>query len=167
MRGRKLICLVLCLLLLCGTAFADASFSFRDGVTWSTTPAQMLAAEGVDDSGVNKHDGNGYTYYYIKGKDVYYVFRGEQLVQAYTIRSGSAYDAALERLTARYGAPADVPADTVTTLINSLVPNSVMPGTLGSLAAWRLSDGTLATLFTFDGLTCTVYFHEQRIVNGN
>lgn len=167
MRLRKLFCLVLILPLFCGTAAADTAFSFRNGVTWDTTPQQMLAAEGLSESGVNKHDGNGYTYYYLRGQDVYYVFRGERLVQAYTVQSGSAYDAALERLKALYGAAADVSADTVTALLNILVPSSVMPSTLGSLAAWRLSDGTLAALFIIDGACCTAYFHEQRILGGN
>ena len=163
MRGRKLICLALCLLLLCGTAFADASFSFRDGVTWSTTPAQMLAAEGVDDSGVNKHDDNGYTYYYLKGQNVYYVYRGEQLVQAYRVESGGAYAAALERLTSRYGTPADVAADTVASLWNALVPGGLSTDQITGLSAWRLSDSTLATLFMIDGAACTAFFQEQRI----
>lgn len=165
-RPRSFLCLSLALLLAFGAAAADTAFSFRNGITWSTAPAQMLFAEGLGESGVNQHSDRGYSYYYLKGQDVYYVFRGEQLVQAYAVLPGGAYAGELERLSAQYGPPAEGSADRVAALWNTLVPGGLSPEMLGALSTWKLSDGTLAALFAADGKTCAAYFHEQRILGG-
>jgi len=153
----------LCLLLLLpALAAAGTAFSFR-GVTWDTTPAQMMAAEGIaeGDGSYNCGEYNGFTNYYLKSQNVYYVFRGEQLATAYALVSG-AYDAKAAELTTAYGDPAEVAADTVSALLNRLSPNS----TFSNLTAWRLSDGTLAALVAVGGETYVIYFNEQRVSGG-
>ncbi|HRX08595.1 MAG TPA: hypothetical protein P5559_05465 [Candidatus Limiplasma sp.] len=160
---RRLAGLALALVLLCGTAFAGTAFSFRGGVDGTTAPAQMLAAEGVADGGYNQRDENGYTFFYIKGQNAYYVFRGELLLQAYTVQAADAYAQTLEAQTVRYGAPVEVSADTVAALWNTFVPNAVMPEMLSNLIGWQLSDGTLAALFILEGKACMAYFNQQQM----
>jgi hypothetical protein len=157
--------LTLLFLFACASA-AASSFSFRSGVTWDTTPAQMLAAEGLQegDGSYNRQEYGDYTYFYLKTADIYYVFRGEQPVMAYSLPSPDAFSAELERLTALYGPPADITADTVATLLNLVIPDSAGPGDITGLSAWRLSDGTLAAMFAIGDFNFQIYFHEQRIV---
>lgn len=164
---RRLSCLALLLALLCGTA-AAADFSFRSGVDWSTASEQMLSAEGISagDGSYNEKLHNGYRFFYLKGQSVYYVYRGEQLLQAYTVLPADAYAAELDRQTARYGTPAGDLAEAVETLWNSLYPGGLAPGAAADVVAWRLSDGTLAALFVTGGKTCMTYFNEQRILSG-
>ena len=161
MRGfRSLLIAAVCALLLPALAAAGTAFSFRSGVTWDTTPAQMLAAEG--DGSYNYGEYNGFGNYYFKAKNAYaYVFCGDQLATAYARVSGAYGDKAAE-LTGLYGDPADVSADTITSLLNQLSPNS----SFSDLTAWRLSDGTLAALMTVGGETYVVYFNEARILGG-
>ena len=158
------LCLALALLLFAGVADA-AAFAFR-GITWDSSVAQMMEAEGLTegDGKYNYHYGNGYDFYYLKAKNVYYVFRSDQPVIAYTVLSGGAYAGELENKTAAYGAPAEIGADTVCALINAVQgAGTVSSEDLANLAAWRLSDGTLAALFGIGGDTYMVYFQEQRI----
>ena len=173
LRGGIALGLILTLLFSC--AAADTAFSFRNGVTWASTVADMMAAEGLRDGGgnYNRHTQNGYTFFYLwnrggKTEDVYYVFRGDQPVTAYFLLSGGsdAYAAERERQTALYGSPADVSADTVAALLNAANPGSVRPDDFSRLTAWRLADGTVAALFTIGGDSYMAYFHEQRILNG-
>jgi len=158
-------------LLLCATATGSAAFSFRGGVTWDTTVDQMLAAEGLSEADYNQKELGGYTFFYLKGKNVYYVYRNvsgtDMLVQAYTVLSAEAYAAKLETLTAQFGAPADIEADTIITLMDTIYGSgSVTAGELTAFTAWRLADGTLAALFATGGAAYMAYFHEQRILNG-
>ena len=173
MRHLRIFSLSLVLLLLLASAAAATAFTFRSGVTWDTTPAQMLAAEGrqAGDDTYNRHTYNGYTFYYLwnrgeKTEDVYYVFVGEAPVMAYTLVQGGDFAAAQEQMAARYGAPADVSKETVSRLQNALIPSSTLPTDFSALAAWRLADGTLAALFTINGETYRAYFHQQRIPGG-
>ena len=167
MRRWFVLSLAFLLLISCASASAS-SFSFSNGITWDTTPAQMLAAEGVQEGGggYNEQAFEGYTFFYLKAADIYYVFRGDSLVMAYSLLPRGAFDAALAEQAALYGAPADIPADTVGTLLNLVIPDSAGPGDVGDLAAWRLPDGTLAALFAIGELNFRVYFHEQRILAG-
>lgn len=164
---RRLVCLALLLALVCGTA-AAAEFSFRSGVNWSTTTEQMLAAEGVSagDGSYNEKLYNGYRFFYLKAQNVYYVYRDEQLLQAYAVLPMDAYAAELERQTAMNGAPSGAEAEPVETLWNMLYPGGLAPGAATDVAAWRFSDGTLAALFTTGGKTCMTYFNEQNILSG-
>jgi hypothetical protein len=125
----------------------------------------MMAAEGLTegDGTYNQQPRNGYEFFYLKASKTYYVFREDQLVMAYTEASAGAYDGELERKTAQYGTPADVSADTVSALLNRLLPGSATAADFSSLTAWRLSDGTLAALFVIGGDSFMAYFHEQRI----
>jgi hypothetical protein len=150
-------------LLLPALAAADTAFSFRNGITWDTTVSQMMAAEGITEGDGTYNTGayNGFTNYYLKAHNVYYVFRGDQLATAYALASDP-YAATAAGLTALYGAPADVSADTVATLLNQLSPNS----SFSDLTAWSLSDGTLAALLTVGGEAYVVYFNVQRITDG-
>ncbi len=164
---RRLVCLALLLALVCGTA-AAADFSFRNGVAWSTTADQMLSAEGAaaGDGSYNEKLYNGYRFFYLKAQNVYYVYRGEQLLQAYAVLPMDAYAAELERQTALLGAPAGAEAEAVEALWNSLYPGGLTPGAAADTVTWRLSDGTLAALFITGGKTCVSYFNEQQIVSG-
>lgn len=164
---RRIFCLALLLALICDTA-AAAEFSFRSGVAWSTASEQMLAAEGLaaGDGSYNETLFNGYRFFYLKGQGVYYVYQGEQLLQAYTVQSADAYAAELDRQTARYGPPAGDLAEAVETLWNTLIPGGLAPGAAADVAAWRLSDGTLAALFVMGGKTCMTYFNEHMIPGG-
>lgn len=168
MRKSKIILSVslsLVLLLLLPAAMADTAFSFRNGVTWDTTIAEMMAAEGLQegDGTYNRREDNGFIFFYLKSKQVYYVFRGDRLVNAYSPMAGGTYAAQLEQQTARYGAPADISADTVSNLLNLMRPNSTAPDDFSDLTTWRLDDGTLAALFTINGESYMAYFHQQRI----
>ena len=163
---RRLLGLTLAIALLYSCAAADTAFSFRNGITWDTTADGMIAVEGVSAGEYNREEYNGYTFFYLKAENVYYVFRENLPVLAYAAVPGGAYDAELERQTARYGAPADIAADTVSLLLNRLIPNSPAPGDFSALAAWRLADGTLAALFTVGSESYMAYFHEQRILGG-
>ena len=167
---RRLAGLALALVLLCGIAFAGTAFSFRGGIDWNTTSKQMLVAEGIseDDGSYNEEYINGYYFYYLKAQNVYYVYRiysidSEQLLQAYTVQSADAYAQTLEAQTARYGAPAEVSADTVAALWNTFLPNAVMPDAITNLLGWQLSDGTLVALFILEGKTCLAYFNQQQM----
>jgi hypothetical protein len=157
--------LTLLFLFVC-TAAGASSFSFRSGITWDTTPAQMLAAEGLQegDENFNQHEDYGFTFFFLKEAAVYYVFRGEQLVMAYSLPSRDAFSAELEQMTALYGSPADIAADTVATLLNLVIPDSAGSGDIAGLSAWRLSDGTLAAMFAIGDFNFQIYFHEQRIL---
>lgn len=176
MRNRKphtIIGLLLALSLLFGCiAAADGTFLFRNGIIWDTTVAQMMAAEGLTegDGTYNRQPYNGYTFFYLGnrdgGVDVSYVYRGNEPVMVYAVRSGDAYAAKYERLAGMYGAPADVSADTVSMLQNQLLPGRTIPGDFFYLVAWRLDDGTLAALFIIDGECFEAYFHERRILGG-
>lgn len=165
MRKHKTIgCVILSLALLLQLSTAAASaFAFRGGVTWSSTVADMLAAEGSaeGDGSYNYGEYNGFQNYYFKARNDYYVFRGDKLATAYALVTGG-YDAKAAELTALYGAPADISADTVGALLNRLSPNSHF----SDLTAWRLGDGTIAAVFSIDGVNYCAYFHEQRILEG-
>ena len=163
---RRWTSLLLAVLLLsaCALAAAGTAFSFRNGITWDTTAAQMMAAEGLteDDGTYNREERNGVTFFYLKKKDVYYEFSGDQLVTAYVLTSGGdeAYSARREEQTALYGEPAAVSADTVSMLLNATLPNRASPADFQQLTAWRLDDGTLAALFTIGGRNYMAYFHN-------
>ncbi len=167
-RLRGILCLSLALTVLFACASADTAFTYRSGITWDTTPSQMLAAEGLreGDESFNQQDYNGLTFFFLKTEGIYYVFRGEQPIMAYSLPPQDVFLAELERLTALYGAPADVTADTVATLLNLVIPDSAESGDISDLAAWRLSDGTLAAMFTMDSVNFQIYFHEPRISGG-
>ncbi|MBE0601485.1 MAG: hypothetical protein IH607_06820 [Firmicutes bacterium] len=156
------------LILAVSSAASAAEFSFRSGITWNTTPEQMLSAEGLapGDGSYNEKPHNGYRFFYLKAHNVYYVYRGEQLLQAYTVLSADAYAAELDRRTALYGAPNGAEAQAVEALWNSLYPGGLTPGAAADTATWRLSDGTLAALFLAGGETCMSYFNEQSILAG-
>lgn len=160
--------LTLLLLLVCATAGAS-SFSFRSGITWDTTPEQMLLVEGLQegDGNYNRNDYGGYTFFYLKAADSYYVFRGEQPVIAYSLLSLGSFAAELDRLNALYGAPADIAADTVAALLNLVIPDSAGPGDITGLSAWRLSDGTLAAMFVLGDVNFQIFFQEERIMEGS
>ena len=156
------------LLLFANAAASGIPFSFRGGVTWDTASTQMLALEGLteNDGSYNREEYNGYIFFYLRAQNVYYVYRGDVLVQAYTVKPESAYAAQLETATAAYGAPVEIDANEVALLWNTLVPGSVTLDALRMLSAWQLPDGTLAALFVLDGKTCMAYFHPQRILGG-
>lgn len=158
----------LLILLVCTVAGAS-SFSFRSGMTWDMTPAQMLAAEGLQEGGdqYNRNEFGGYTFFYLKAADSYYVFRGEQPVIAYSLLSRDSFAAELDRLNALYGAPADIAADTVAALLNLVIPDSAGPGDIAGLSAWRLSDGTLAAMFVLGDVNFQIFFQEERIMEGS
>lgn len=160
------------ILLIFAAPAAAASFSFR-GVTWDSSPAQMMAAENLTegDGSYNREQFNGYTFYYLgrqseNGGVVSYVFRGDTLVLAYTQLAAGGYAAELDRQSAALGSPADVSADTVSGLINAVMPGNTSPGDFSALTVWRLSDGTLAALFTISGESFMGYIDERRIGNG-
>lgn len=52
-KGMFKLVLIVVLLLVLRSAAADASFTFRNGVTWDSTKAEMMAAEGVHDGDEN------------------------------------------------------------------------------------------------------------------
>lgn len=163
---RRLFCLVLLLTSVCGLASA-ADFSFRGGISWSTAPEQMLAAEGVTAGGYTQQEENGYSFFYIKGKNAYYVYRDQQLLQAYTVQQADAYADLLEAQTAQLGTPAEVSAEVISALVNRINGDgTLLSQELTSLAGWHLSDGTLAALFMLGGKTYMTYFNEQAIAGG-
>lgn len=170
LRFRRIAGLTLVFLLVFSFAAAGTAFLFRGGITWDTTVAGMMAAEGLRDGGgnFNREDRNGFTFFYLKTENVYYVFRGDLLMTAYSLLPGGsdAYAAEQNRQAVLYGAPADVPADTVSALLNLLLPGSTAPDDFERLTAWRLSDGTLAALFSVGGENYLAYLHEQRILGG-
>lgn len=164
-RIRYISCILLVpLFLFSCTTFAGAAFSMRNGITWDTTVSQMLEAEGrLDGGNINRGDYNGMTYFYLWNRDgvsedVYYAFRGDQLLMAYYLLPGGAeaYASQAEAQKAAYGAPADITADAVGALVSTLYPNAY----LSSVTAWQLSDGSLAVLFTADG-QCYMAFINQ------
>jgi hypothetical protein len=166
-RIRRLICIMAALAFLCGTAAAGTEFSFRGGVTWDMTSEQVLAAEGLRTGDYNLKTIGDYTYCYLVGKNVYYAFENDMLVQAYTVQPGGAYAAELERLTALYGMPAEGSADTAAALWNAVLPDSsIASGDLSAVEGWQLSDGTLAFLYLIDGGACTAFYDQQRILGG-
>ncbi len=149
------------------TAAADTAFSFRGGITWNTTPEQMLAAEGVTSDGYTQQEENGHSFFYIKGKNAFYVYRDQQLLQAYTTQSADAYAGLLESRTAQLGAPVAFSADQISALINALNgAGTMIPQEITNLAAWYMPDGTLAALFMLGGKVCMTYFNEQAIAGG-
>ena len=166
-RFKRWVCLAAILTLLSACATAAAALSLRNGVTWDTTVSQMLSAEGRADGGnVNRGDLNGITYFYIWNRDgvtedVYYAFRGDQLLMLYMLLPGGAdgYEAQKDAQTALYGSPADLTADAVGALVSQLYPNTY----LAQAAAWRLSDGSLAVLFTADGQCYLAYLNEPAL----
>ena len=160
----RMTCLLIALLLT--PVWAGAAFSYRNGVTWNTTVDGMLAAENLTEAGqYNREDYNGYTFFYLRAAQVYYVFRGDQPLMAYAQLPSDGYAAALESQTAQYGEPADISADTVSVLLNALLPGSYF----SNLTAWRLNDGTVVALLTndSDGQNYIAYFNEQGINGGN
>ena len=163
-RFKRGFCLAITLVLLFACTAAGAAFSMRNGITWDTTVSQMLEAEGrLDGGNINRGDYNGMTYFYLWNRDgvsedVYYAFRGDQLLMAYFLLSGGAeaYASQADAQTAAYGTPADITADAVGALVSTLYPNTY----LASVTAWQLSDGSLAVLFTADG-QCYMAFINQ------
>ena len=161
---RRWVSFMLAVFLLSACAAASATaFSFRSGITWNTTVEGMMAAEGLTDGDgtYNRKPYGGYTNFYLKTHNVYYVFRDDLLVMAYALLSGGsdAYAAQKEQQAAVYGAPADVSADTVSSLLNPLFPGIYF----SELTAWRLDDGTLVALIVVNGENYLAYINEQRI----
>ena len=154
--------LAVLLLSACALAAAGTAFSFRSGITWDTAVAQMMAAEGLTegDGTYNREEYNGYTFFYLKAKDVYYVYRGDRPVMAYALLPDGGYAAQQQTMTALYGAAAGISADTVGALLNKLIPGSYF----ADLTTWRLDDGSIAALYTIDGKSYQAYIHEQRIL---
>ena len=61
---KKLICVVLALLFVASTAFAE-TFSIRDGITWSSTPEEITALIGTEPEVAEADDYNLTRYYYL------------------------------------------------------------------------------------------------------
>jgi hypothetical protein len=169
MRKLKIILRVslsLALLLPLSSAAAGTGFAFRGGINWGTTVAEMMAAEGLQDGGgaYNSVPYGGYTNFYLKTQNVYYVFRDDLLVMAYALLPGGAdaYAAQKEQQAAVYGAPADISPDTFNTLMNLMFPGAYF----AELTTWRLDDGTLVALVTTNGENYLIYINEQRIPDG-
>ena len=171
--ARRCIALLAALLVIAGgAAAAGTAFAFRGGITWDTTQAGMMTAEGLaEGSGnYNVQSYSGYTFVYLwnrgaQPEDVYYVFlsgQGGPLVMAYQLMADDAYAGRQAQMSVLYGAPADISADAFSDLLDRMSPNSYVFG----LTAWRLDDGTIAALFTIDGASYEGYLNEQRILNG-
>ncbi|MBN1777323.1 MAG: hypothetical protein JW811_04295 [Clostridiales bacterium] len=158
-------------------AAAEGTFTFRNGVTWDTTPEEMLNAEGLRLSSARVHsrDYNGYSFISIKeeGMDdesVFYIFREGELFMAYTTLpkdtgTVGVFDDAAAKYSVLYGTPVEMPGEVLSMMYNIFVPGSTVPEDFGRLLAWWLSDGTLAVLLGFRGTNVMSYLHEQRILD--
>jgi hypothetical protein len=164
--------LVLVILCSFGTA-EDAVFTFRNGITWDSTVAEMMAAEGVREYDANFHQNaitDRFTRYYVQegAGDAFYVYQSDSPLMMYTnlprdTKAVPVYTIETEENTARYGAPASFTALDLYALMKVLWPDRLIPEDFGQVTAWQLSDGTLAALFTFRGEPIMAYFHEARI----
>lgn len=167
----------LVLVFLCALgAAADSIFIFRSGNTWDSTVAEMMEAEGVHEYDADFHQNaitDRFTRYYIQDRadgkgDAFFVYQGDVPMMMYTnvprdTKAVPVYTIEAEKCTALYGAPVGVTALDLYALMNVLWPDLLIPEDFGQVTAWRLSDGTLAVLFTFRGDTVMAYFHEERI----
>jgi hypothetical protein len=175
---KRLLCaavLVLVFLFALGAA-ADAVFTFRNGITWDSTVAEMMAAEGVHEYDADFHQNaitDRFTRYYIQDRadgtgDAFYVYQSDSPVMMYTnlprdTKAVPVYTIEVEENKALYGAPVGVTALDLYALMNVIWPDRLIPEDFGQVTAWRLSDGTLSVLFTFRGDTVMAYFQEARI----
>ena len=173
----KLFVLALAALLVCtGTAAADAAFTFRHGVTWASTVADMMAAEGMHDYDADFHQNtisDTYTRYYIMDADLgsiaaFYVYHADTPVMMYITlpddtRAVPVYELKAAEYTELYGAPADYTVEELYTLMDVIWTGHMTQADYTRVTAWTLADGTLAVLFTFRGDNVMAYFCTDRL----
>ena len=157
-------------------ASAETPLSFRSGVTWNSTVADMMAAEGVREYDGNFHSnviGDRFTRYYIQDRPngaavAFYVYQGDEPVMMYTrlpadTMAVPVYDLKAEECTPFFGPPIPFTVLDLHKLLDVLWPGRIAPETLSRLTAWRLEDGTLASLFAIGGDTILAYLNDARI----
>jgi len=174
----------------CGAAFAevapggenaaapavDGAFTFREGITWSTTPAQMMEAEHVNDLSPTQIGAfEAYTLENITASrfqaKLGFIFKGSQLVLAgysftpYSLVSED-FQYLFRALNAKYGNPTFFDAQHFMTLIGMLDSEAdFSEADLASLYGWTLSDGTLIVLFNVGTLqTDLLYLNEPQLL---
>ena len=172
----RLLCIPLALLVLASVSFAaaDAAFTFRNGIGWSTTPAEMLAAEGVHDYDANVQQRNvmdRFVRYYIQrdsySESPFFVYHAETPVLMYLMmpadtRAVHYYDDQKAEYDAKLGGePLDYTVDDIYALQEIIWPSRTERSAYERATCWRLPDGTLAVLLTVSGENYIMYFNED------
>jgi hypothetical protein len=141
---------------------AAEPFEFRDGITWATTVEEMLAIEGTD-YGPEKSvmPGTGHTAYVFSGApldgetvDFAYYYIGDQLVIAayhYPNDDPEDFAARRDRVSARYGEPAETDIAEVAELFGLITGETDITEQIDAFASWSLADGTQIILSDMQG----------------
>ena len=171
----SILLLVLAVLATVSGAAAEG-FVFRGGITWDTTPEDMMAAEGVriSDAMFRQHSYNGFTFCYVLGADAdvyddaYYIYRDSLPVMMYTAllkdtKVVLVYNEAVDANTARCGEPIPFTAEELIALFSIIWPENAMVELIEKTAAWRLADGTLAVLFSIEDFNYMAFLNEERL----
>ncbi|HPF87933.1 MAG TPA: hypothetical protein PK537_07750 [Candidatus Limiplasma sp.] len=157
-------------LVLQADAAAEPAFTFRSGITWDTTPDELLAAEGADADTYETADYEEYRYT-VTGDDgeamqVAYGYADGRMIYVGTHYLSSAADETARRLTelvVRYGTPPQTDATQALSLFAVLEPEGIDADTLTKFAGWTLDDGTQLCLMERSGETYVFYLNEDRI----
>lgn len=147
------------------------AFSFRNGITWDSTPEQIAIAENRNSEPVKINDWLLYMYNNIAVSnfrgDLHFVFSDENLLLAYYTfyRNPLSEDELLyltEALISKYGQPSRPDMERLNVLMNAV---EVAEYTISNLRNWQLDDGTYVAQFCIDNETdCIMYFNEAKML---
>ena len=163
---KKLICLILTLLFLCPTAFAEVpaeetpEFTFRNGIRWGMTPEQVRAAEGreADDFYPTRDSVDILEFYDVPvsrfTSDLVYIFVNDTLYGACYCGFDTDYISASchylnGALSSVYGNPVPVEPDVINQFMIDISDGN-NTGNFGDSLEWHAADDTKIWL-TFYG----------------
>lgn len=178
---------ILCALLLCFSAaaaettqpqYAD-SFVFRNGITWQSNAADIIAAEGQEPESTGSDGAGGESLIWEPASvsnysgQLFYLLKDDVLYGAiYSFSElpveGAAYHLSVllpadtaylvNALSSKYGEPAAVSKERLLTLLNLISP--VGDSEVSAAANWELADGTYIAAFHIGDVFFILYCNE-------
>lgn len=77
----------------------------------------------------------------------------------------SIYEDKAAELTVLYGDPLEYTTEDFFPLMSSVMQKRIEKDLFERVTAWRLEDGTLAVLYTYDRANALAYIHETRLLS--
>ena len=175
---KKMMILLLCMVLACGAALAEAgSFSFRNGVVWGMTQEEVVAAEGSQEYDTfevsAKMAGIEYDDVVTSGVEAelnYLFINGALMIAGYEYDDEDIDILTLSQtLDAKYGAHEQADVDRLVALMKAYRPDNADYAELFSdedsaSITWTLPDGTYILLTDAYGDIQLAYFDEAAIL---
>ena len=157
-------------------AAAPDTFVFGNGVTWDTTPEQLLLAENADESNIMVYDVSdmckGYMLTSVSQEGVAshltYLFYSDQLIAVVFYdeeKDAKDFAAWYGEYSAQLGDATVTDTDMLRALLLRISPDADVDDEITDIAGWTYADGTYFYLLDIEGEIGGMYFNEPVIMD--